>query len=554
LEKGHLASEELRQLNLKKLQFILKQEHRNNDSVKRLVELVTSLCTFFRMLPRSLQYEVCKVMRLETFVRNEVVFTTGDLADKFYIVANGRLEVCVNDAAEAHGRTLHSVAVLQRGDSFGEVALMMAAPRTATVVVHSTRAELLTVAREDFHRVLHDIYGISVQERLLFLRSLSAFQTVPTFKLEAVAHLLQAVIHPAGTVFDLRDGTVYFVTEGECQLKRGGPRRPEAALAASDSLGFYTANTVARLGPGEFFGEPSAFPELRQDGWYVESHTECKLYTLSAAELVNSCDRSIADIVRRAGEFKADFHKRRLGRAEQQRGAARTPQPASRTAATPSRSRPSTVGSHARGRGSFMGSVPGTPKASRRREEEDLDEREFNALEELKQHIFATALELEKQRLEMSRRGSSLAPSRTQSPFNLPPVGLRPGSVGTWSSFTNPEANRRRRQSLLSPSASPVPLESERLDSGAWKATAYPLAPGESPSAKQALLAAGGLQLVAPESLHGTPGLLSAAPANGTRGADCAGYMQVGGRGYIGYDTKHTRLQVANWERHRLQG
>lgn len=95
---------------------------------RRLVELVNSLCTFFRMLPRSLQFGVCKVMKLETFVRNEVVFTAGDLADKFYIVASGRVEICVNDISDLRSGKLHSAAVLQRGDSFGEVALMVTAP------------------------------------------------------------------------------------------------------------------------------------------------------------------------------------------------------------------------------------------------------------------------------------------------------------------------------------------------------------------------------------------------------------------------------------------
>lgn len=132
-DKVALAHEELRQLNLKKLQFLLRQEHRNADAVRcgmvadqpcahwysyghstsrpaaawpymshllnggvrcacrRLMELVNSLCYFFRMLPKSLQSEVCAVMKLETYVRNEIVFTMGDAPDKFYIIASGKV-------------------------------------------------------------------------------------------------------------------------------------------------------------------------------------------------------------------------------------------------------------------------------------------------------------------------------------------------------------------------------------------------------------------------------------------------------------------------------
>jgi CRP-like cAMP-binding protein len=77
------------------------------------------------MLPKSLQVEVCGVMRLETYVRNEVIFTMGDAPDKFYIIASGKVEVCVNEVAGFRSGQFHSVAVLKAGDSFGEMALLV---------------------------------------------------------------------------------------------------------------------------------------------------------------------------------------------------------------------------------------------------------------------------------------------------------------------------------------------------------------------------------------------------------------------------------------------
>jgi len=68
----------------------------------------------------------------------EVVIRTGDSGDRFYMVADGALEVTNGVHAEAH-----------RGDFFGELALLHDIPRTATVIA-TTRSRLYALEREDF--------------------------------------------------------------------------------------------------------------------------------------------------------------------------------------------------------------------------------------------------------------------------------------------------------------------------------------------------------------------------------------------------------------------
>ena len=83
------------------------------------------------------------------------VIVEGDPADRFYIVVRGRLVVTV-EGADGVERT---VAVLQDGDYFGEIALLQRVPRIASV-----RAELpsllLSLAHEHFRELVDRAPGL----------------------------------------------------------------------------------------------------------------------------------------------------------------------------------------------------------------------------------------------------------------------------------------------------------------------------------------------------------------------------------------------------------
>ena len=73
------------------------------------------------------------------------VVVQGDVGDCFYVVADGRLGVSVDDVARPH--------VLSPGDSFGEIALLHRVPRTATITALAP-TRLLALDGADFLRTV----------------------------------------------------------------------------------------------------------------------------------------------------------------------------------------------------------------------------------------------------------------------------------------------------------------------------------------------------------------------------------------------------------------
>jgi signal transduction histidine kinase len=87
----------------------------------------------------------------------DVIFVEGSIADRFYIVMEGRVEVWKNyydpkpDLLAIHGS----------GRFFGEMALIDELPRSATVVAKE-RTRILYLYREDFRRLIHERASIAL--------------------------------------------------------------------------------------------------------------------------------------------------------------------------------------------------------------------------------------------------------------------------------------------------------------------------------------------------------------------------------------------------------
>jgi ATP-binding cassette subfamily B protein len=95
-------------------------------------------------LEPSVLEEVARFFVAESYPEGRNVVAQGEIGDRFYLIARGRVEVLKDDAAG----TPQKVAILEDGDYFGELALVHSVPRTATV---RTMAPSLLLSLRDTH-------------------------------------------------------------------------------------------------------------------------------------------------------------------------------------------------------------------------------------------------------------------------------------------------------------------------------------------------------------------------------------------------------------------
>ena len=111
----------------------------------------------FSSLPGDQLLLLASALSRKPYPRDSAVIAAGDPTDALYIVISGRLKVVMsgNEGREA------ILAILNRGDFFGEIGLIDQAPRSASVVTLES-CELLTMTRTDFMKGLQKNFNLAM--------------------------------------------------------------------------------------------------------------------------------------------------------------------------------------------------------------------------------------------------------------------------------------------------------------------------------------------------------------------------------------------------------
>ena len=113
-----------------------------NRKFKVLISWI--LDTLVPQEPVQLKAEVRSGITHLHFAKNDVIFHKGDIGDFLYIIVDGTVEV-----VEKRGEKEVKIATLNKGEFFGEMALLNQKKRNATVKCR-TDTELIAIRRADF--------------------------------------------------------------------------------------------------------------------------------------------------------------------------------------------------------------------------------------------------------------------------------------------------------------------------------------------------------------------------------------------------------------------
>lgn len=167
--------------------------------------------------------ELCRNLRLQFLPENKVLFEQGDRGDSYFIVLEGSVDVLVRVVDASNGvEHKKKVAVLRRGDAFGDLSLLYGAPRNATVRTRED-AYFIVMNKTTYDKVIKSHQVGKIHEIAQFYLNFPLFQhldriTLMYFATKTVAQRLQS----KQTVVKQGDdpGRVYFVKSGRLRVVR----------------------------------------------------------------------------------------------------------------------------------------------------------------------------------------------------------------------------------------------------------------------------------------------------------------------------------------------
>ena len=93
---------------------------------------------------------IAGITQEKTFPKKSIIFHEGDRGDTLYILKSGRVKIS-KITEDGREKTL---ALMQPGEFFGEMAIFDEQPRSATAEVLDEQAVVYTLAKRDFERLI----------------------------------------------------------------------------------------------------------------------------------------------------------------------------------------------------------------------------------------------------------------------------------------------------------------------------------------------------------------------------------------------------------------
>jgi CRP-like cAMP-binding protein/serine/threonine protein phosphatase PrpC len=236
--------------------------------------------------------DIVAVMQPQIATEGETIITQGSRGDFFYIVMHGNFDVYVKkreDSEEDGPGTLVHTYLSSTGvhPAFGELALMYAKPRAASVVC-KTDGKLWALNRKAFR---HIVMRSSHQELCKTLRGVSVLESLTMNEIQRLADVMTEVSFAKDEVI-VQQGDVgdsFFVIKTGHVLCRIQDRDDDDNVQVKD---------VLTLGADEYFGERSLLHDQPRAASVIATVDDTTVFEISRKafeEVLGSLDAIIND-------------------------------------------------------------------------------------------------------------------------------------------------------------------------------------------------------------------------------------------------------------------
>ena len=193
----------------------------------------------FRDIPADVLNDLAGRVQLRQYAKGKAVFRQGAPADAFYVVRRGEVQIVEEDTSAGTTRVMKT---LHRGESFGELALVMEADRSATARA-SADSELFVVDKGTFDRLLADM--AEVPEFQPSLQQLAELRGLPPFGHLEATQLQELLDH----------GQWVSIAPGEVLMEQGDVGDDFFAISSGQVIIQRDGEQVDTAGAGDYVGE-----------------------------------------------------------------------------------------------------------------------------------------------------------------------------------------------------------------------------------------------------------------------------------------------------------
>lgn len=225
---------------------------------------------FFSTLTRDEQAKVSQKMFSCSAEEGAFIFKQEDSASCFFIIREGEVAVEIDKNEKKR---------LHKGDSFGELALLYNAPRSASIKA-LTNCQFWAIDRITFRNVVSEVTTKQFKENREFLNKVPFFDAMTERQKDSIAGVILAqVFRPGENIISQGDAasSYYIIQSGTAECIKDD-------------------KSVRMLHEGDSFGEQALY-ESGHRTLTVRAATECKCLALSRGDLQEILGARIQQVI-----------------------------------------------------------------------------------------------------------------------------------------------------------------------------------------------------------------------------------------------------------------